>query len=210
MKGTLGLSLPLLAAETLHGYASRLARAYGTDLVSFCADLGLALMGLVSGAARDVAALAALTGEPEAELVRRAPVGTHEFRTLAGQRLNRNELRCGRLLVCPACLREDVSRAGLASDLGAFVRMEWLVRTIRTCHVHDIALQPVDEPPPKGPPRGTTTARRASRGASTTSTPWPCVQKLERRRAWSAISSAACAAMARPRPCWTRSPSTSP
>ena len=151
MKGTLGLSLPLLAAETLHGYASRLARAYGTDLVSFCADLGLALMGLVSGAARDVAALAALTGEPEAELVRRAPVGTHEFRTLAGQRLNRNELRCGRLLVCPACLREDVSRAGLASDLGAFVRMEWLVRTIRTCHVHDIALQPVDEPPPKWP-----------------------------------------------------------
>lgn len=138
--------VPLRPGELLHGYAGRLARACLTDLATFCSDLDFKLMGLVVGHPSDVARLAELTGEPQAALAARALVGNRRGRSLWGERLVRNELRCMELLVCPACLAEDIADSYLPPDQAAYFRAEWIVRSITTCPKHRLALQSVDNP----------------------------------------------------------------
>ncbi len=134
-----------MPGEVLHGYASRLARAFLTDARSFCCDFGLSFKGLVCGRSEEVGKFADLVGEPTQDLLRRAPIGENGQRILAGQRLSSSVLRLGRLLVCPACLRDDVVASRAPADQAAFVRMTWLVAAIHTCATHRLALQEVSD-----------------------------------------------------------------
>ncbi len=141
----LGRALALLPGELLASFASRQAATYGTTLAGLCGDHGVPFWDLVRGEAGATAALAAMTGVPAGELAGRTFVGDLGRGRLAGQALQKNDLRLRRLLACPACLREDQARSRGGGTPSAHVRTEWVVRWVTTCPRHGLALQAVDD-----------------------------------------------------------------
>ncbi len=170
----------LMGDETLHGYASRTARCYGTELSVLCSDLGLSLRGLVGGRAAPVDRFAELTGLDAQTLTRHAflPRGGLWFHK--EQILHRLGVRRIILRVCPACLDEDTNGSALAPDEAAYVRAQWLVKSVRACVKHDVGLVRV---PDADGLRGDGYHDLAKRLASTACELGPLLRSMQVRKA---------------------------
>lgn len=136
---------PLMVDEPIQSFASRVARRHGVDMPTFCAEVGLSVRGLVAGEDGAMRRLSDLTAIDPSTLSRRAfrpRGGTWLF---ADQVLHRVSVRRIGLAVCPLCLRDDVTGAADPLDPAAYVRAHWLVKALRTCTIHGVALEPVSD-----------------------------------------------------------------
>ncbi|WP_262272060.1 TniQ family protein [Microvirga yunnanensis] len=112
----------------------------------FCQDTGLDFQGLVDGDGTAVEKLARLVGvSPDAYASGTIRRNGQEF-NIGGERLVDSALRRTRLHICPACLKDDLSCSDLPPPAAAFGRVEWLLTSIRTCTIHDIALVELPRP----------------------------------------------------------------
>jgi hypothetical protein len=104
------LTVPQGEGESPTSFLSRVAAANGTFARRFCQALGLDFQKLVDGCSHALGHLAALTGASREELVRQAIVKVDEQTfTWRGETFGRSILRRQRVMVCPACLQEDLA-----------------------------------------------------------------------------------------------------
>lgn len=133
--------LPLTAGESLMSYVARMARFHaGMAAFPFMAFLDLARQSVLPAAPETVERIAALSGTPEAELLRAAimPAGEKGYEH-RGQLFETRFIDRRRITFCPACLLED--RQPEAGSRGERVgRLHWMFAPVRTCPRHGIPL----------------------------------------------------------------------
>lgn len=136
----LGLRLTLEPGESPASFASRLAARHGLTASVFCADMGVPLGAIADGDDEALRSLSAIGGAPLDKLLRNAVVrvGRRSFR-VGGEHLSRESIRRHSSAICPACLREDLRRSD-GAIWAPFGRTAWLLKAVRTCSVHDLAL----------------------------------------------------------------------
>lgn len=134
----LPLTTPLQAGETATSLVERLARRNGVNVTrSFCADLDLDWIKLMAGEAAVVAELAHLGGVNPATLLRNTPqIESEKFYRLGSELLKSSAMVRKRLRFCPACIREDMTRA----SGGIYQRFEWQIEAVQTCSTHHCLL----------------------------------------------------------------------
>ena len=141
----LSLTLDLGEHETPPDFASRLStRACRNDMREFCRDFGLDPQAIVDGKAEAVGALADFAGVSRDRLLleaftRKGSEKTHGFRH-KGQDLLRSSLVRNRVRMCPACMAEDIDRLDCRLPARPHRRSMWLIRGVRTCAKHNMAL----------------------------------------------------------------------
>ncbi|MFU0504597.1 TniQ family protein [Pseudaminobacter sp. NGMCC 1.201702] len=143
----LSLTLDLGNHETPPDFASRLAtRAYRDDMREFCRDFGIHPRAIINGEPEAVRALADLAGVNPDRLLRESftRVGgpKRQFRH-KGQDLLQSSLVRNRVRMCPACMAEDVKRLDCRVAARPHRRSMWLIRGVRTCAKHGMALAEV-------------------------------------------------------------------
>lgn len=112
---------------------------------AFCTDLGLDFWGLQDGKEAAVAQLARMVGvSPLAYYPGTLRREGNQF-FLRGERLLPTSVRRSRLVVCPACISNDIATSALPRAASAYCRSHWLLDSIRSCPEHEIEL--VELPP---------------------------------------------------------------
>lgn len=142
----LSLTLALGDRECPSDYASRLAtRTYRDHMRDFCRDFGIDPQAVIDGKPEAVTALADLTGVSQDDLLResfaragRRRVFLHKEQDLLGSSLSRNQIR-----MCPACMAEDIERLDCRVAARPHRRSTWMIRGVRTCRRHGMALAEV-------------------------------------------------------------------
>ena len=129
--------------ETPSDFASRLSvRNWRDDLRKFCLDFGLDAQALIDGDTVAVSALAELAGADAAALMREAFIrqdGTRNY-VHRGQHLVWSSLTRSRVRMCPACMKEDMERLDVRDSARPYRRSQWIIRPLRTCLRHGMAL----------------------------------------------------------------------
>ena len=138
----LRIDVPSAPGESPASFTSRLAAANRLSAREFCLDWEIRFQAIVDGDPTAIAIVARLGGADVDALTtyafRRTGKWSYEHR---GQCLTRDALRRGRVLVCPACLSEDIrSRPKLAPPLAVYGRSLWQIEAIKTCPDHGTAL----------------------------------------------------------------------
>ncbi len=138
------LTLDLGSHETPSDFASRLSmRSHRDDMREFCRDFGIDPRGIINGEQEAVAALAKLAGANTKTLQHEAFVrldgATRHFRH-KGQLFLQSSLMRNRVRMCPACMLEDIERLDCRVAARPHRRSMWLIRGVRTCPKHGIAL----------------------------------------------------------------------
>ena len=132
----LPITVPLRRGETLISYVSHLAVANGIASASeFCKDVGLSWSSLRQGRKEQLQRLSELSGA-RTEYLRNAAnvsIGALDY-MLSGQQVTRKFLVQYETRVCPRCVVEDAAKG---APIG---RVEWQVKTYRTCHKHGVAI----------------------------------------------------------------------
>jgi hypothetical protein len=139
--------LELGERETPPDFASRLStRACRDDMREFCGDFGIDGRAIINGVADAVGALADLAGVSRDRLLGEAFT---RMDTTRRQFLHRDEvflqssLVRNRVRMCPACMAEDIERRDCRLPARPHRRSMWLVRGVRTCAEHGMALAEV-------------------------------------------------------------------
>lgn len=140
----LKLGVPLGEGESPASFCSRLAARNCCDTVSeFCRDTGLSFRDVVDGKTDALARLGELGGTKRGAIgrsaIRRIGGGYH----CMGQDINRAMLRRNRVVICPACLLEDITRNERLGVAAPYGRTAWLLAPIRTCPEHSLPLMEV-------------------------------------------------------------------
>ena len=144
----LALTLAHGVGETPPDFASRLStRACRDHMREFCRDFGINPQAVIDGRPEAVHALAELAGVDGEALLREAFVRVGQSQTFQykGQHLLRSSLTRNRIRVCPACMSEDIERLNCRLAARPHRRSHWLLRGIRTCAVHEIALVEIEK-----------------------------------------------------------------
>ncbi|MFB9985008.1 TniQ family protein [Mesorhizobium kowhaii] len=139
----LSLTLPLGERECPSDYASRLAtRTYRNHMRDFCRDFGIDPQAVIDGKPEAIIALADLADVSQEDLLKEsfARVGQrrvflHKGQDLLGSSLTRNQIR-----MCPACMTEDIERLDCRVAARPHRRSTWMIRGVRTCNWHGMAL----------------------------------------------------------------------
>lgn len=136
------LTIPLEPGEGALAYLSRLAARNGVPSArSFCTDSGLDHGLLVDGCPGELSRLAELSGMPAPSLVAASIRKEDKTFHVRGERLVDTALRRNRFVVCPACLKADVTAgADLAPHAAAYGRLAWSINGVGTCEAHGLAL----------------------------------------------------------------------
>lgn len=136
--------------EVAIGYASRLAALNGYDLPTLMRGTGVDVRRLHVGdeaAVRHVAALGALDPAETDGLVRTTPRrnGPSDSR-IGSERLARRSLLTGFVRFCPHCIAGDIcdGPGDVTPTALTWLRVEWMVEQIHSCHVHAIQLVETD------------------------------------------------------------------
>ncbi|MCE8418864.1 TniQ family protein [Rhodovulum sulfidophilum] len=125
--------------ETTLSVVSRLALRNGASFVQdFCADMGVSWRDAANGEAGEIHRLADLAGLDVDGLAAHSVVRVaHPGYRVNKQYLTSKTLVRRELRVCPRCLCEDDRQGGALARYG---RLEWLVATYRTCHIHQVPM----------------------------------------------------------------------
>ena len=137
------LSVALEQDETPNSFASRLAARNGTTrLIEFCTDMGLSLSGLTQGDPDTLRALARIAGVQSDLLIKHKPrmVERNHYR-FGSEQIKSRALQRVKLRYCPLCVADDKARDSL---YGPYQRSNWLLTSIRTCHIHHCVLSEID------------------------------------------------------------------
>ncbi|PWB82887.1 MAG: hypothetical protein C3F11_09470, partial [Methylocystaceae bacterium] len=137
-------SLPLYQRESAESYVSRLACLHQSCARFFCVDFGTTIQAVITGDDSALAKIEELAGLSSGALsqwaIRRGQRTMYEIRH---EKLSRASLRRERVFVCPRCLQDDVSSSPQLSYLSAHGRTIWMLASIRTCHIHGVALEEI-------------------------------------------------------------------
>ena len=128
----LAITVPICKGETLISYVSHLATANGiVSAPEFCRDVGLSWSSLRQGRNEQLERLSELSGVRTDDLKNAANVsiGALDY-MLSGQQVTRKSLVQHETRVCPLCVVDDAAKG---TPIG---RVEWQVKTYRTCHKH--------------------------------------------------------------------------
>lgn len=111
----------------------------------FCRDFGIDPRGIINGEADAVLALADLSGVDGKRLLGEAFTRFGEKRQFMykGQHLLQSSLVRNRVRMCPACMGEDIERLDCRLAARPHRRSMWLIRGVRTCDRHGMALAEV-------------------------------------------------------------------
>ncbi|TIR76346.1 MAG: hypothetical protein E5X15_18255 [Mesorhizobium sp.] len=142
----LSLTLELGDRETPPDFASRLStRACRDDMREFCWDFAMDPRGIINGEPDAVLALADLSGVDGKRLLGEAFTRFGEKRQFRhkGQHLLQSSLVRNRVRMCPACMGEDIERLDCRLAARPHRRSMWLIRGMRTCDRHGMALAEV-------------------------------------------------------------------
>ncbi|WP_294540023.1 TniQ family protein [uncultured Rhodoblastus sp.] len=133
-------TIPLSRGEIPASYISRLARLHGRPLRVFCTDFGITIQSVIDGQQDALSKVEDLAGLRPGTLgensIHRESPG-YRFRT---EWLNKAGLRRERVYACPVCLAADVAASAGPPIVSAYSRAVWSLASIRTCHVHNVAL----------------------------------------------------------------------
>lgn len=136
----LALTVPLMADEPTTYFAARLAARNFLNARSFAADMAFRFEDLERGCAKTISHLSEISGADPSRLVANSPQALGGKLYLGGQVINPKFRRATRLVVCPACLKEDIECANVAPSIAVRGRIQWTLTSIRTCVEHGIAL----------------------------------------------------------------------
>jgi hypothetical protein len=136
----LALRVPHQFDEPPPYFAARLAARNLRPARLFTQDLGLNLQRLADGCEENVRKLAELGDADYQALVGCALRKRDGLIELKGQELRKNGLRRARTHVCPKCLLEDIESSDLPPHLAIHGRANWMLASIRTCQIHEVAL----------------------------------------------------------------------
>jgi TniQ protein len=142
----LSLTLEVGEHETPPDFASRLAtRVFRNDLREFCRDFSIDPQGVIDGSAEAVGALSKLAGVSSRPLLREAFTCADDKRRFRhkGQDLRRESLTRNRIRMCPACMVDDIDRLDCRVHARPHRRSMWLIRGVRTCERHGMALSQI-------------------------------------------------------------------
>ncbi|MCQ8781554.1 TniQ family protein [Mangrovibrevibacter kandeliae] len=139
---------PLGVGETAAGYCSRIAAQNGRTARQFCLDMGTAFQRVVDGSPVALARLAEAIGDERRGFpgIALRSIGSRMF-DVDGEILSRACLRRETVRVCPFCLAEDIGRHGLRWVAPAHLRLGWMIRAVRSCGKHGVALVGLDAEP---------------------------------------------------------------
>lgn len=143
----LSLTLDLGDREAPPDFASRLAtRACRDDMREFCRDFGIDPRAIIKGEPDAVIAMADLAGVNRNRLLGEAFTrmeGARRQFQHRGQVFLQSSLVRNRVRMCPACMAEDIERLDCRLAARPYRRSMWLVRGVRTCAKHSLALAEV-------------------------------------------------------------------
>jgi hypothetical protein len=129
--------LPFQSDETPISYASRMSRLHtGRPLTATVRDFRIDPLDLASNKPAALSRLAEISGVAERDLRWNAavPIGGRAY-DLRGETVSAEFLSSPKIVFCPACLNEDDQEGARR------VRWHWSLAAVRTCPVHQIALQ---------------------------------------------------------------------
>lgn len=140
--------LPFHNDESSISFVSRYAAWSGFENIrTFLASANVDFQQFSRGDAGALGIIADITGVPIADLDRRFIRRIKESRgawSIGGDILLPNDIQMTPLNVCPECVATDIEAApGLIPKASAYGRLAWLIRHVRTCHVHCIRLVPI-------------------------------------------------------------------
>jgi TniQ len=136
----LALRVPHQFDEPPPYFAARLAARNLRPARMFTRDMGLDFQRLADGHEENVRKLAQLGGADYQALIGCALRKRDGMIELKGQEQRKNGLRRARTHVCPKCLLEDIESSNLPPRLAIHGRANWMLASIRTCHIHEVAL----------------------------------------------------------------------
>lgn len=145
MFSRLALRLPIMPEEPPAQYAFRLAARNFMEVRPFSLDMGINFERLLSGCPTALQRLAEVSGTSLPDLARNACQRNGYNLLFKGQTLDCNSMRCGRIVVCPQCLKDDIANSNLPPAMAMHSRFEWALSSIRTCRNHNLALVTVAE-----------------------------------------------------------------
>ena len=136
----LGLTLPLMEGEPTTYFASRLAARNFLKALPFAADMSFSYSALDRGCEIAISRLSEISGVSVAALTVNASHRVDKWLHLRGQLIDPKSRRNSQLAVCPACLEADIARGDFAPPIAIHGRLPWMLKSIRTCAVHGMAL----------------------------------------------------------------------
>lgn len=136
---SLGLTLPLMEDEPTTYFASRLAARNFLKVRPFAADMGFSFSDLDQGCEVAIARLSEISGVDAGALAMNATHRNGEWLDLRGQLIDPKSRR-SQLVVCPACLEADAAPGDIAPAIAVRGRLQWMLKSIRTCSIHNMAL----------------------------------------------------------------------
>ena len=141
MSALLRRRVPYMPDETATSYASRLAACNGTDMASFCRDLGLSLQDVVEGRPAALERLGELSGSSPSDICASSfvKIGRERWR-VHGQTVSEAICRSRRFRFCPLCARSDMDASTLSAAETIYGRSTWSIDQVRTCASHQVAL----------------------------------------------------------------------
>jgi hypothetical protein len=136
---------PLQPRETAVGFASRLAALNGVNLQDFARDMRIRARDIDLGdksAVRELAVLGGLSRDATTDLLRYTPQRNYGERSssIAGETLKPLSVARTYFRFCPHCVAEDLTSFEGARAARPWLRLEWTIRHVRSCRVHDVAL----------------------------------------------------------------------
>jgi hypothetical protein len=133
-------TLPLSPGEIPASYVGRVARLHGREPRLFCTDFGVTIQSVIDAQPETLTKIEDLAGLPPGTLGENAIHRTSDGYRFKQEPLNKSALRRERAFVCTACLAEDVAASSGPPIVSAYIRSIWSLASIRTCHVHNLAL----------------------------------------------------------------------
>jgi hypothetical protein len=121
-------------------FASRLAARNFLKARPFAADMGFSYTALDRGCEIAISRLSEISGVSIAALAANASHRVDKWLQLRGQLIDPKSRRNSQLAVCPACLEADVARGDFVPQIAIRGRLPWMLKSIRTCAVHGMAL----------------------------------------------------------------------
>lgn len=141
MRALLLPTLELGRDETPTSFVSRLAVLHHIEGARMLAtDLGFAFKDVVDGNPTTLAHLASISGAKPARLIENAVRREVDGWRVRGQLMLKSSMQRTSVRLCPACIAEDLARTASRGDVQVQGRLHWQVVSIRTCHMHDMAI----------------------------------------------------------------------
>jgi hypothetical protein len=133
-------TLPLSPGEIPASYVCRLARLHGREPRIFCTDFGITMQAVMDGKPEVLSKIEELAGLPSGTLSVTAIHREDDCYRFRSEWLTKTSLRRERVYVCPVCIAEDIAAASGPPIVSAYSRAIWALASIRTCHLHNVAL----------------------------------------------------------------------